>query len=323
MKFRSDTDGYITGVRFYKGTQNTGTHVGHLWTSGRPATRRGHLHGRDRLGLAGGDVRQPGADHQADTTYVASYHTAVGALRRGHLGYFASGVDNPPLHALANGVDGPNGVYKYGASGSFPNETFQLEQLLGRRGLRDLRGPRHHAPHRPVGLSDRRPERRQHQRERDRHLQRGDGPGDDHTEHLRAARRLEQPGTRQRQLQRHLQDGHPRPDCRPGQLQDLHRDRQGRRQRREGRCWQRLDADRTWSFTTAAPPPPPPDEGPGGPIAVIGSAENPFGRYYAEILRNEGLNEFTADRHLLGERQHARPVRHASSSATCPSPTPR
>jgi hypothetical protein len=40
--------------------------------------------------------------------------------------------------------------------------------------------------------------------------------------------------------------------------------------------------------------PPPPEEGPGGPIAVIGSAENPFGRYYAEILRNEGLNEFTA-----------------------------
>ena len=25
-----------------------------------------------------------------------------------------------------------------------------------------------------------------------------------------------------------------------------------------------LDADSTWSFTTAAPPPPPPDEGPGG-----------------------------------------------------------
>jgi hypothetical protein len=55
-----------------------------------------------------------------------------------------------------------------------------------------------------------------------------------------------------------------------------------------------LVEDRTWTFTTAAPPPPPPDEGPGGPIAVIGSAENPFGRYYAEILRAEGLNEFTA-----------------------------
>src|SRR4051812_2835355 len=32
VKFRSDTDGYVTGVRFYKGSGNTGTHVGHLWS---------------------------------------------------------------------------------------------------------------------------------------------------------------------------------------------------------------------------------------------------------------------------------------------------
>ncbi len=55
-----------------------------------------------------------------------------------------------------------------------------------------------------------------------------------------------------------------------------------------------LAADSTWSFTTAAPPPPPPDEGPGGPILVISNAANPFSRYFAEILRAEGLNEFTA-----------------------------
>src|SRR5262245_58168097 len=34
MKFRSDDNGNITGVRFYKGgATNGGTHVGHLWTS--------------------------------------------------------------------------------------------------------------------------------------------------------------------------------------------------------------------------------------------------------------------------------------------------
>jgi phosphodiesterase/alkaline phosphatase D-like protein len=53
-----------------------------------------------------------------------------------------------------------------------------------------------------------------------------------------------------------------------------------------------LAADATWSFTTLDPPPPPPDEGPGGPILVIGAASNPFTRYYAEILRAEGLNAF-------------------------------
>jgi hypothetical protein len=35
-----------------------------------------------------------------------------------------------------------------------------------------------------------------------------------------------------------------------------------------------------------------PTEGPGGPILVISSAANPFSRYYAEIVRAEGLNEF-------------------------------
>jgi hypothetical protein len=33
VKFRSDTAGYITGIRFYKASTNTGTHVGNLWTS--------------------------------------------------------------------------------------------------------------------------------------------------------------------------------------------------------------------------------------------------------------------------------------------------
>ena len=34
LKFRSEVDGLITGVRFYKGgAANGGPHVGHLWTS--------------------------------------------------------------------------------------------------------------------------------------------------------------------------------------------------------------------------------------------------------------------------------------------------
>jgi hypothetical protein len=45
---------------------------------------------------------------------------------------------------------------------------------------------------------------------------------------------------------------------------------------------------------------PSPAQGPGGPILVIADSADPFGRYYAEILRAEGLNEFTvADEHAL------------------------
>ena len=28
-----DVDGFVTAIRFYKGAQNTGTHVGHLWSA--------------------------------------------------------------------------------------------------------------------------------------------------------------------------------------------------------------------------------------------------------------------------------------------------
>ena len=33
VKFRSDTVGSVTGIRFYKASANTGAHIGNLWTS--------------------------------------------------------------------------------------------------------------------------------------------------------------------------------------------------------------------------------------------------------------------------------------------------
>ncbi len=33
VKFRADQDGFVTGIRFYKGSGNTGTHTGSLWSS--------------------------------------------------------------------------------------------------------------------------------------------------------------------------------------------------------------------------------------------------------------------------------------------------
>jgi hypothetical protein len=34
VRFKADLDGIVTGVRFYKATANTGSHVGNLWTNG-------------------------------------------------------------------------------------------------------------------------------------------------------------------------------------------------------------------------------------------------------------------------------------------------
>ena len=60
----------------------------------------------------------------SNTVYVASYHANNGHYSA-DLNYFCDkGVDNPPLHALMNGVFGGNGVYRYGASSVFPNQTW-------------------------------------------------------------------------------------------------------------------------------------------------------------------------------------------------------
>ena len=55
----------------------------------------------------------------ANTTYVVAYFSTSGFAYDAN--YFANnGVDNPPLHALKYGVDGPNGVYLYASAPTFP-----------------------------------------------------------------------------------------------------------------------------------------------------------------------------------------------------------
>ena len=43
MKFTTAAFGNVTGMRFYKASANTGTHVGSLWNSVRPAPGPGDL----------------------------------------------------------------------------------------------------------------------------------------------------------------------------------------------------------------------------------------------------------------------------------------
>jgi hypothetical protein len=51
---------------------------------------------------------------------VVSYYAPNGHYSVNE-GFFAgTGVDRAPLHALRDGVDGANGVYRYGAGGGFP-----------------------------------------------------------------------------------------------------------------------------------------------------------------------------------------------------------
>ncbi|MEW6116783.1 MAG: DUF4082 domain-containing protein [Nitrospirota bacterium] len=120
VKFRSDVSGYITGLRFYKGAANTGTHTATLWTSTGTPLATATFTNETPSGWQQVNFASPVAI-TANTTYVASYYSPSGYFAVS-LAYFTVGVDAPPLHALANGVDGGNGVYKYGDSG-FPTQT--------------------------------------------------------------------------------------------------------------------------------------------------------------------------------------------------------
>jgi len=124
LKFRSDVAGQITGVRFYKGTGNTGTHVGHVWSRTGQLLGTVTFSGETGTGWQQATFTSPVAV-TAGTTYVVSYYAPNGHYA-GDTGYFAtSGVDRAPLHALAEGQDGPNGVYHYGSGGGFPTDSWQ------------------------------------------------------------------------------------------------------------------------------------------------------------------------------------------------------
>ena len=123
VRFRSDLSGSITAIRFYKGPANTGTHTGHLWTNTGTLLASVTFAGETASGWQQATLSTPVAI-AANTTYVVSYYAPAGGWAV-NLSYFAtSSFNSPPLHALADGLDGPNGVYRYGASG-FPTNTYQ------------------------------------------------------------------------------------------------------------------------------------------------------------------------------------------------------
>jgi hypothetical protein len=127
LKFRSDIEGLITGVRFYKGgPENGGQHVGHLWRiSGTSGTLLSSVTFTNETpsGWQQALFETP-VPILANTTYIVSYFAPQGKYSATPRRFESSGEDNDPLHALRDGDDGPNGVFRYG--GGFPDSTFNF-----------------------------------------------------------------------------------------------------------------------------------------------------------------------------------------------------
>ena len=292
VKFRADTDGRITGLRFYKGATNTGTHVGHLWTRTGTLLATATFSNETASGWQQVSFGQPVAI-TANTTYVASYSAPRGNYAVSEDFFGPRGVDTPPLHALRDGVDGGNAVYGYGPSGTFPTSTYRTENYWVDVVYDDSTGPDTTAP-RIVG-------------ELPPSGSEGVPPATNVVVGFNEAMTASTITTSTVQLRDPAGNLVPAAVSYDSSSQSATLDPTGdladsttytvKVQGGTGgvadRAGNTLAADRSWTFTTAAPPGPPPDEGAGGPILVIGKASNPFTRYYAEILRAEGLTQFT------------------------------
>lgn len=286
MKFRSTVAGEVRGFRFYKGPLNVGAHTGRLYTSDGTLLANKPFSNETATGWQTVSLDSPVAI-EAHATYVVTCFSASGWYAFED-GFFTGARARPPLLALANGEDGPNGVFKYG--GGFPTSTYQSACYFvdvvfdGDCNAPDATPPAiaslnpgdgwsgvaasaavvatFNEPLDPSTVNAATFELRDSS---------GSGvPGDviyDPT--LMRAKFVPQ------SLLDHLEAYTATIWGGPGGVSDL--------------AGNPLEADRTWTFTTA---PIPSEEGPGGPIVVIASEANPFSRYYAEILRAEGLNAF-------------------------------
>ena len=282
VKFRSDAPGFITGIRYYRPSQATGTHVGSLWTS--TGTRLGQVTftGGSASGWQEATFSSPIAV-TANTTYIASYFTPSRYVVNS--GYFSSAATTRgPLTALQNGTDGGNGLYRYTSTAStFPNLSFGSENywvdVVFQEDSTDTtpptlnnRVPTPDTTGVPVGV---RPQATFSE----------SVTGSTVSMVLRGPANQVVPsatsydaGTRTATLTPTIDLGYS-----TSYTVEVSGAKDGANN---------TMAPVSWSFQTSAPPPPGVEDGPGGPLAVVTSTGNPSSSYLSEILRAEGLNEF-------------------------------
>jgi hypothetical protein len=124
VKFTPGQNGRVTGIRFYKGPRNTGTHVGDLWDSSGNLLGQVTFTNESATGWQYATFASP-IQVTAGTIYVASYFAPNGEYSYDSGTFTSSGVNNPPLDApQSSAVSGGNGVYAYGGAPVFPTNTY-------------------------------------------------------------------------------------------------------------------------------------------------------------------------------------------------------
>ena len=132
VKFKSDTFGQVSAIRFYKATTNTGTHVGSIWTASGQLLASATFTNETASGWQTVTFSSPVAI-LPNTTYVAGYFAPVGHYSATESYFYpnpapspmgGASIDAAPLHALGNNSSGGNGVFTYASSSTFPSSSF-------------------------------------------------------------------------------------------------------------------------------------------------------------------------------------------------------
>ena len=148
VKFTAEVGGTVTGVRFYKATTDTGTHVGSLWSASGTLLASATFSNETSSGWQQVNFSKP-VSISAGATYVAAYLAPSGHYEQSpDYFYTPTGeggqiLNSPPLHAVSassepvGGAFGSaNGVFNYGSQQRVPHHQRRRGQLLGGRRVR-------------------------------------------------------------------------------------------------------------------------------------------------------------------------------------------
>ena len=178
VKFQSDSNGVVNGVRFYKGRRTPARTRG---PCGRPrhAAGDGDVHQRDGIGLAAGPrSRRRSRSPRARRTW--SRTTRPTATTPSTPDYFGSGGSTTRPCTRSPTAPTARTACTGTATSRLPATVVQRRELLGRRRVRhDGRWRRHHAADRDVDDAGRERYRRGYDRRADGHVQRGRPAGHD------------------------------------------------------------------------------------------------------------------------------------------------
>lgn len=121
LRFTPTDNGYVSGVRFYKSTSNTGVHVGSLWSPQGERLASVTFADETERGWQQA-VFNPAVAVSAGSKYTISYTAPTGHYSVQSNAFWSAGIGHDPL--LVDGGFGAPPAAVYGAPGAFPSNSF-------------------------------------------------------------------------------------------------------------------------------------------------------------------------------------------------------